>query len=374
MTGPTGAAGSNGVTGPTGAAGSNGVTGPTGNNGATGPTGNNGATGPTGVSLNFNLPVPIVKLYSNEWVDAPGTTGDYRSQEKKFGGEPVSRYDVPFWDNPENIGGTASMLNYPIISAHGFTTDQLNNYQIFVEMLIYKKSRQKSYRNHSRNGSPSHTKRTNGYAIAGANQGIGLDGPINLPWFYRPQNMTPQNGFMNRMSTSLIGDKYKDGYNWAKVNRINESIDVKQFLDYRFCKNTVAYRDQNGDVHHSVSDPLTPRLLVPTYTNYSRVKAAFGLNRFFYYSSNFCPVRVCFRYIAWLPEANGGRGSIIEGPQSRVVTIGYASGSNIGKGFPFHYDPVASSVNGAACCQYINPGGISETETHWLSCSFEKRQ
>ena len=139
--------------------------------------------------------------------------------------------------------------------------------------------------------------------------------------------------------------------NHYEVTAPNQVIDVAHYLNGRFANKGVAYRSTSGAA-------TTVTMLIPMIGG-----GSLGTpipTRRFPYSRNYSPMYIAFRYIAWLPEANGGLGQLVSGPLSRVVKVSHLR-------FPFRYEFGAYSSFGP--CASISPY-FSNTE---LGCWFETR-
>lgn len=271
------------------------------------------------------LPVPKVLIVSQI----------YENQVKLYDG--VTRYDLPYLDRsagpivPPTIG-TADMVNFPMVMCHGFTQSDLDNKDIYCEMLVYKKNSRKN---------PNVFPRvvvSNNYKIAGATN--------PMPW------QVP--GFWNRMPDFAGKGQNPPAtpcelHNWTKVTRIGQQIDIRPYLDYRLILNEIFYRNSLGST-------VSVNLLYPSGVV---SKTNFGAN--FAYSSIFTTLKIKFRYIIWDKFANDGRGQITEGPLSETVIVGYANPV-------FYPEP---SVGGARCVTFA---GINRTggTNHNLGCSIVK--
>jgi hypothetical protein len=250
----------------------------------------------------------------------------------------VTRYDLPYLNRSAGpivtpTIGTADMVNFPMVMCHGFTQSDLDNKDIYCEMLVYKKNSKKN---------PSKFPRvvvSNNYKIAGATN--------PMPW------QVP--GFWNRMSDTAGKGQNPPAtpcelHNWTKVTRIGQQIDIRPYLDYRLILNQINYRNTLGT---TVSEDLLYPSGVVSKTN-------FGAN--FAYSSIFTTLKIKFRYIIWEKFANDGRGQITEGPLSETVIVGYAN--------PVFY-PEPPLISGEQCVSFA---GINRTggANHNLGCSIVK--
>ena len=292
----------------------------------------------------FVIPVPKILIVDNTWIDG----------HKTYAGK-NPRYELPVWginDEDDLFSTSASLLSYPIAIAQGFTQDQLDNYDIRLEMLMYKKASRKDITKYP------NSKLAKGFKVAGATYSIDGD-PVNAPWW----NHNGHN-FWNRSRSHAAGERNGSSsanyhlYNWVKVNSINQSINLAKCLENRFKLNWVSYRDEDGLVQGA-------NLLCPTGGNAGSSRSGSYITNSFYYGPNFTPLRVCFRYIVWLPDENGGRGQILEGPLSRTITVRYDE-------FPFRYNQTASKINEASCCSLWIPVDDTDQHQHYLRCSFDQ--
>jgi hypothetical protein len=188
--------------------------------------------------------------------------------------------------------------------------------------------------------------------------------PNNAPYF--PWNGT--SGFWTRSGDhnwtepggSTSGTVSVDRPNHYEVTSVNQNIPVWEYFNGRFTVEDVDYRGTSGGTLQ------IENLVVPVIRR--RQNAAAGGARF-PYSSMYTPLYAAFRYIAWDPNANAGRGQIISGPLSRVIKISH-------KVFPFDYDWAASGLHGVACANAVwsgTSGGPIEGLNSELKCWFETR-
>lgn len=331
-TGPTGRTGATGLNGTTGSTGQTGVTGPTGLNGTTGPTGIQGPTGPTGIngqtgatgatSPIFVIPIPKISLNK-------GGTSIYS------------------WDTIGNTAGPTAitLLKYPTIIASDFTQHQISNYQIYVEMVFYRRKKHKK----------------NSMTLIKTNK-AGYVAPS--PWYTNPSDprwpIWPHgasgSGFWTRTgnhSGTTGGLAFGiDRPNHYKVNSINEEIPVSQYINGRFTYHEVKYRGATNTI-----------VSLNTYIPISGKRGS-GKNRptsRFAYSPYYTPLYIAFRYVVWDPSANGGAGQILSGPLSRVIKITHSK-------FPFLTDPYLSTIYNIPIAS-ISPHYVENT----MQCWFEKR-
>ena len=219
--------------------------------------------------------------------------------------------------------GNFSLLQYPRVVTQGLTQDLLDNYSIFVEMVIFK-GKNKSYGN-----------TTSGYTTPNPY-------PDVKPW---------GNYFWTRSGGNTLAESISR-YNQLPVTSINEVIDLSPCFHNHFRSVDVSYLDST-----SVNDQDFKFLNCIVPINSKHAKIDFRITRLGYdriYKSMY----VAFRYIAWLPEANGGRGQIVEGPLSPTVRVANTR-------WPFNTDHFNSSLKGFAV---VTPNGAFIRDN--FSCTF----
>jgi hypothetical protein len=267
-------------------------------------------------NLSTILPVPKVMMVSQI----------YNEGIKTFA-QNESRYSLPYIDRtvrpPETNPsiGYADMVNFPMVMCHGFTQGDLDNKDIYCEMLVYQKPVRKNSASYQR------LVVSNNYKIAGATN--------SMPW------QSPN--FWNRMPNTAGGNLYPPEtqcnlHNWTKVTSVSQQIDIRPYLDYRFVLSQVAYTDETG-----IGD--TVYLLCPSSVRRKKFYCMFGK---YAYQPIFTTLKIKFRYIVWDSSANSGRGQIIEGPLSETVIVGYAKSV---------FNP-APRVDGVACVKFNGAGSI----------------
>lgn len=229
------------------------------------------------------------------------------------------------------------IYNHPLLIVKDITEEMLSTYQIFIEMVIFKK----------RKNRPNGT----GYQKRGMSfrTPVGNDG--DKPW---------TGVFWTR--SGGIGNAFADGglirYNQLPVSYNRQTIDLTPCLNGHFAAKPVAYRDQTS------VDPFDFKYLnciVPFGGRGTGSSNPVGSQYRFGYSSRYQPLYIAFRYIAWLPENNNGRGQIVDGPLSPTIRVTNTH-------FPFFPNSYASSAKGFAVVD-ANPNFINYYNKHFI-CKF----
>jgi hypothetical protein len=275
-------------------------------------------------SIVLNLPIPKVSLIKNK--------SGVQILDKDTGGS----------------AGTVNIIKTPIIIANDISQDLLNRYRVFVEMVHYKrlgKSRKKL-------SSGGHTRANrSGYVVESDLHIVDGDPTWRMPW---PANFWVRNQGWH-ITPHALSNVLIDRPNWHEVTSVNQHIDVVDYFNSRFFYSDIFYRDSTG------STTTQSNVIIPVY-GYKSAGKNRVTNRFAY-SSWYTPLYVAFRYIVWIPDGNGGLGSIASGPLSRVIKVSH-------KHFPFKYDYNASSAHGVPCVS-IDPRYLGEPNL--LQCFFETR-
>lgn len=250
--------------------------------------------------------------------------------------------------------GSLTLNRYPIVIAEDISKDILDNYQVFVEMVHYKRKGRRMLAGNAEIQAAGYVVESDLYHDPANPSNI----LWRMPWpetFWNRNNSphwTPQ-----RQGIVLVNINRP---NWYQVTSVNQSIPVYEYLNSRFYQANVEYRDTSGTLQ------TLANTFIPVYGSRSA-----GKNRAtsrFAYSPFYTPLYVAFRYIVWNP--NGGPidpdteapyGEIISGPLSRVVKIGHEQ-------FPFNYDYAASSIYGVPCASI---SGLYDATV--LRCLFETR-
>ena len=252
-------------------------------------------------------------------------------------------------------GGSAGYVfihKAPIVIAEDISSEVLANYQVFVEMVHYKRKNTKY---------TAGRKKRSGYVVES-------DLYFNPTRTWRaawPANFWNRND-SRHVTPQHQGSIFSPGVevsinrpNWYEVTAQNQSIPVWEYLNSRYYERTVEYRDTTNTV-------VSLDTIIPVYGSKSPSKDS-PTSRFAY-SPLYTPLYVAFRYIVWNPNGGGTNpntelpyGEILSGPLSRVVKISHQQ-------FPFNYDYTASSYYGVPCAN------ISALYDKWhLQCFFETR-
>ena len=244
--------------------------------------------------------------------------------------------------------GTAILHRPPYLTVQDITQELLSTYQVFIEMVHYK-----------RKGKKSNHKDKAGFVVE---SDIRWD-TSSIP-FVRTWNVPWPNNFWNRNQGSHFtpGGAGSGTYvginrpNWELVTSVNQRIELYHFFNSRFYMNNIWYRDITGTAQ------LLEDIPIPVYGSKAVGKNQDDLlSTRFPYSSWYTPLYVAFRYILWDPTANNSRGQIISGPLSPTLCVTH-------KQFPFKYEYGASMSIGLPCAS-IHP----KYDWHDLQCNFENR-
>jgi hypothetical protein len=290
----------------------------------------NGATGGVAISSFLPLPVPKINLMP-----------EFQS------------YTFSVYNSVTNtISGTyAFVTGAPVLINMDFTSDHFSNpdNRIFIEMVHYKRK--------SRSGtvaSPPIRHKGSTYVVPTKNiANVGHDS--SLPWL-----SIPASGFWSRG-----GNQYHHTNNPIGIDRPNHyevlsytmsSYPIWEYFTGIFEFWDVAYRDITGSNNYL-------NVLIPSG---GKRKAGSNkpTNRFAYspfYTSYYC----AFRYIQWVPTANGGKGQIVSGPLSKIIKV-------TGDNFPFSTDYINSAVFGYPVCSIstsfvANPDSYRRLKCNWES-------
>ena len=238
-----------------------------------------------------------------------------------------------------NYGIASDLLyifNHPQLIVKDITEEMLSTYQIFIEMVILKKRKNK----------PVSAPQTQGTSFKVP---VGNDG--DKPW---------TGVFWTR--SGGIGNAFADGglirYNQLPVSYNRQTIDLTPCLNGHFAAKPVAYRDQTS------VDPFDFKYLnciVPFGGRGTGSSNPVGSQYRFGYSSRYQPLYIAFRYIAWLPENNNGRGQIVDGPLSPTIRVTNTL-------FPFFPNSYESSAKGFSVVD-VNPGFANDQKKQFR-CKF----
>lgn len=206
-----------------------------------------------------------------------------------------------------------NLINSPHVTVTDFTQEFLENNEIFVEMVVFKKRNVWNSKNVS--------KKTGEFISIGSQ---------TKPW---------GNTFWNRSGKNqhFHFEGYVPGkplrYNHLPINSLNQTINLGICLNNHFVERQVPYIDLNNNEQ-------TVSLIVPS----KKSSDAIGEKNRHPYSRRYKPLYVAFRYIQWLPNANNGKGQIVSGPLSKTIRVR----NNF---FPFYIDHFQSSFYNRPVCQ-----------------------
>jgi hypothetical protein len=230
----------------------------------------------------------------------------------------------------------------PHVVSLDLTQEMLDNFSIYVEMLIYKKRSSKVVKI---GGSRTKKFKPGGfYAPSPYYAGIPYT-DSRYPDWCRPPLLTgaAYSGFWTRMGGHYAPTRPPtplavDRPNHYKVNSINEVIPVYEYLNNRYFSFDVAYRDLTGS-----RSGLSTTIPYQGYRNSGRNNPT----KSYSYSPSYTNMHIAFRYVAFDQHANGGRGQILNGPLSKTIKITHTV-------FPFIANTAASSYYGLPCAD-LNP-------------------
>jgi hypothetical protein len=234
--------------------------------------------------------------------------------------------------------------NYPVLINMDFTSDHFSNpyNRIFIEMVHYKR-KSKTF------NFPDKKYKGKSYVVPAKNiADAGQD--TTLPWIDAAIAVGATGSWTRSGDSSWYDSSLNtsvpigiDRPNHVEVTSYTmSSYPIWQYLKGRFEFYDVNYKDTTG----ATASILT---LIP-----STGKRKGGKNRGtsrFAYSPFYTPYYCAFRYIQWIPTANGGRGQIVSGPLSRVIKV-------TGLNFPFQVDYQQSAILGFPVC---------DISTQWTS-------
>jgi hypothetical protein len=248
---------------------------------------------------------------------------------------------IDVWDPSINgIHATqAQLYGWPTLINMDFTSDHFinPNNRIFIEMAIVKRksNTKKALQNNRQIGSK--------WVVPSKHiAGVGQD--TSLPWL-------TSGGHWSRGGSHsvLISNDPLPGYTHQilGIDRPNHyevygytisSYPIWQYFTGRFQYYQVGYRDS------ATFNPGSPALesietLIPISGKRRGGKFSEISSNRFAYSSMYTPLYCAFRYIQWLPLANGGKGQIVSGPFSKTLKV-------VGYFHPFQVDYLASAQLG----------------------------
>jgi hypothetical protein len=271
-------------------------------------------------------------------------------------GQTVSIYD---WQNNGIFGTQAIIFGHPVLINADFTSDHFSNPEnrIFIEMVHY----QRKTSSWPGLGGPRRYKGAS-YKIPSkqlANSGQ----DTSLPWATGLSGGGTQ-GFWSRTGTQHKYDLGTNTYSIIGIDRPNHyevygytisSYPIWQYFTGRFEYYGVNYRDSSNTAQ-------TFNTLIPS-SGKRRAGSNTATNRYAY-SPYYTPYYCAFRYIQWIPSANGGKGQIVSGPLSKIIKV-------TGNEFPFQTNYVKSAQFGVPVCD-INPiFEDSPDRIYELKCNWE---
>ena len=210
--------------------------------------------------------------------------------------------------------GNFNLYQYPRVVTQGLTQELLDNYSIFVEMIIFKGKRK-------RGGNT-----TSGYTTPNA-------WPDVKPWAPLGGSFWTRSG-----GDAVAANTGVNRYNQLPVTSINEVINLSPCFHGRFRSVDVSYLDSTNAYNYDPAYFKYLNCIVPIDSRHAKIRGKISRLG---YDSIYKSMYVAFRYIAWLPEANRGRGQIVEGPLSPTIRV-----ANIR--WPFNTDHFNSSLKGFA--------------------------
>jgi hypothetical protein len=249
------------------------------------------------------------------------------------------RYDIEWIDYNNNAPGDSllTIINKPHVIAMDIGQDILDEYRVFVEMVYYRKGR-KTY--------VAHTPQSvvGGVATNTLQQTLGA-----FPLMTR--------GGVQKIRFIDLNINRPNHY---EVTSQNQRIEVSDYFNGMFTQQEVYYYTTEGN-----NDILSTLCTIPAPKRESNNQISYGIGYIgkgrFAYQSTYQPLYIAFRYIAFDPKGNNGKGRFISGPLSKVVTV-----SN--ERFPFVPQPKFNALHGYATCI---PN--EDYKLNVLKCWFENR-
>lgn len=227
------------------------------------------------------------------------------------------------------IGGNINLYTPPTLLVTDLTNETLSAYQIFIEMVIFKRLK------HSQGAYQGKT-----YVVP--------SGQGSKPW----GNFWNRSGSIGLYLESLGTVRF----NQLPVTSTNQRIDLSPCLNTHFSEKKVQYADATDGTVKQID------LICPTKSKSASSILTTPYGRYGY-ETTYKPLYVAFRYIAWLPENNNGRGQIISGPLSPTIRIANNT-------FPFHINSYQSSVYGYPVVD-LNTGDYPGSK-HVFRCKFAR--
>jgi uncharacterized repeat protein (TIGR03803 family) len=237
------------------------------------------------------------------------------------------------------IEGYATMSRFPIVVTTGFIEDHFSNPEnrIFVEMLTYKRKYKK------KNIDDTVKSNKSGFVVTSRHiENVGFD--TSLPW---GPNFWSRTGL--QINLSLVPFPFNKPNHYEVMGHTISTIPVYEYLNGRFIYWAVEYQDTSNNL-------TSINAVIPTV---GRRKIGKRPTSRFAYSPAYTPLYVCFRYIQWIPSANGGKGQIVEGPMSKIIKV-------MSEQFAFNVNYSLSAIYGRPVAD------ISPFFDPWrLNCYFE---
>jgi hypothetical protein len=266
-------------------------------------------------------------------------------------------YTFSVYDYVANtISGTYAFLTgAPVLINMDFTSDHFSNPEnrIFIEMVHYKRK--------SKSGTPASPPvrwRGSSYVVSTKHiANVGQD--TSLPWLVGlsgggTEGFWSRGGSQYHQSGALIGIDRPNHY--EVLSYTMSSYPIWEYFIGRFQFWGVAYADNiTGAVQSlDVLIPVSGKRRAGSNTPTSR----------FAYSPFYTPYYCAFRYIQWIPSANGGKGQIVSGPLSKIIKV-------TGDNFPFSTDYVKSAELGYPVCGISVPFAANPESYRRLKCNWE---
>jgi len=202
--------------------------------------------------------------------------------------------------NTLRYGGNITINKSPILVVNDITQETLNAYQIFIEMVMFRKNRVRS-----RYGLGETYK--NYFSVPVDSNAA------SKPWganFWQRSGSEPQykpahGGFYPHLIPNVLR------HNQLSVSSSNQVIDLSPCLNGRFREAEIIYSSDPNVVYYNDSiNCIAPFMLLKV-----------GSGNRIGYSARYKPMYIAFRYIAWLPNKNNGRGEIVSGPLSPTIRV-----------------------------------------------------
>jgi len=247
--------------------------------------------------------------------------------------------DVSNNNSANTIAGNQAILySYPTLINLDFTSDHFinPNNRIFIEMAVLKRK--------SRKGIVNDTKKIGSKWVVPSKHIGGVGQDTNLPW------LTGPNYFWSRGGSHFFSPGGPGPKPLIAIDRPNHyevygytisSYPIWQYFTGRFLYGDVMYRDASTfdptDATTRFDSLQTITTLIPVSGRRSGGKFINGKR--FSYEQKYTPLYCAFRYIQWLPLANGGKGQIVSGPFTKTLKIS-------GYYHPFEVDYLASAQLG----------------------------